>query len=264
MMNEYFGFMRKPFTRDVQDKLYFWKDFQNLKFRLDHFIREGDIFLLTGAIGAGKTTALRSFAAGLNPNTHTMVYLNNAFERKHDFYRTLMGAFQLKPLFHMGDCRNLLKRHFQEMAMVKRNIPLIILDEVQNYPGFLLEEIRLLSNFDFDSKTIALFILSGHKLLLQRMSSLENEALRQRISIRFHLEAMNLEETFGYIRHHLTVAGSTASIFSDSVIPKIHEASQGIPRRVNRICSALLLAAAADQKKIVDDILFEGSKDEWK
>ncbi len=265
MFKEYFGFIQTPFSKDFSEKDAFQcKDFQNLRNRLNYFLKEGGFFLLTGPVGSGKSTALRFFSASLNPNSCQAVYLNDSFDRKSDFYRTLLSNFRIKPPFHFGECRIMLKKHLQELALVKRITPVIILDEAQNLPGFILEEIRLLSNFDYDTKSIALFILSGHKLLQQRLSGLENEALRQRISLKFNLQGLSLEETCSYIRHQLTIAGSTASLFTDSVMSKIYDESKGIPRVINRICSSLLLAAMSDSKKFVDESLFDQVQDEWK
>ncbi len=265
MLKEYFGFLRVPFSRDFSEKdAYLWKDFQNLRTRLDYFLKEGGFFLLTGPVGSGKSTALRFFNTSLNPNSYQVVYLNAAFDRKLDFYRTLLSHFQIKPPFYAGECRNILKKHLQETSLSKRITPIIILDEAQNLPGFMLEEVRLLSNFDFDTKSIALFVLSGHKLLQQRLAGLENEALKQRVTVKFHLQGLTLEETCGYIRHQLTIAGSSASLFTDSAMAKIYDESKGIPRLINRICSSLLLAAMSDGKKYVDDLLFDQVQDEWK
>lgn len=264
MFNQYFGFIKTPFSKAFQEKEAFqWKDFQNLRTRLDYFLKEGGFFLLTGPVGSGKSTALRFFNSSLNPNSYQAVYLNTAFDRKQDFYRTVLTQFYVNPPFLPGEARNALKKHLQDMA-VKRITPIIILDEAQNIPGFMMEEIRLLSNFDFDTKSIVYFILSGHKLLQNRLANLENEALRQRITLKFHLQGLTLEETCAYIRHQLTIAGSTASILTDSTMIKIFEESKGIPRMINRICSALLLAAMSDSKKIVDDLLFDQVQDEWK
>jgi len=263
MFNQYFGFMRTPFSRDFQEKeAFLWKDFQNLRTRLDYFLKEGGFFLLTGPVGSGKSTALRFFNASLNPNSYQAVYLNTAFDRKQDFYRTVLSNFYINPPFLPGEARNALKKHLQDM-FTKHITPIIILDEAQNIPGFMMEELRLLSNFDFDTKSVVHFVLSGHKLLQQRLKGLENEALRQRISIKFNLQGLTLEETCGYIRHQLTIAGSTASIFTDTVMAKIYDDSKGILRMINRICSSLLLAAMSDGKKIVDDHLFDQVQDEW-
>ncbi len=265
MLKEYFGFTSKPFAGFIKEvELFGWKEFNSLKSRLEYFLSERGIFLLTGAIGSGKTTALRQFAMSLNPNIHFMAYSNQALESKKDFHRTVSTLLGIKPLFYLGDCRNQLRQHIQELYFVKKITPILVLDEARDLPGYVLEEIRLLSNFDFESQNPILIILSGHKLLRQRMASLENEALRQRVTIRYHMEGLDLEECSGYIRHRLNLAGSTAAIFSDQVLPKIFEESGGVIRIINRICTALLLAAETYGKKFADEALFSKTQEEWK
>lgn len=265
MINHYFGFTRKPFLKNISsDELFFWKEFKNLTVRLEYFLKEGGIFLLTGNIGSGKTTALRRFAGSLNPNTHIVIYLAETFDRKRDFYRALVTQCGLTPSHLTSDCRGMFRKHILDLHVMKKITPIFILDEAQNYPAFVLEEIRLLANFDFDSASPALFILAGHRLLKQRISLHENEALRQRISLKFHLDGLSLEDTCAYINHRLEKGGSTGRIFSDTVIAKIYEESAGIPRMINTICNALLLAAVAAEKKTIDEYLFEQTKDEWR
>lgn len=264
MINTYFGFTHNPFSRNIKiEELFRWKDFENLAGRFQHFIREGGIFLLTGSVGSGKTTAIRAFAASLNPNACHVVYVSDMLDSKKDFFASILTPCGVVPSHFAGDSRLKLKKYLTEMTLVKKQMPVIILDEAQNLPPFILEEVRLLLNSEYDSRSIAHFILSGHKMLQQRMSLHENEALRQRITIKFHLHGFSLEETCAYIHHRLDSAGGTAQIFYDSVLSKIHEESRGIPRMINKICYSLLLAARASEKKVIDDILFEQAQNEW-
>lgn len=264
MINNYFGFSLSPFSRNVSHKnLFIWKEFDNVSKRLEYFLKERGIFLLTGLIGAGKTTALRRFAGTINPNTHRVIYINEMFGGKRDFYRTLLEKCEVSPLHAAGDARNLFRKYLQELYCIKQITPVFIFDEAQNLCGFILEEIRLLANVEFDTTSPALFIISGHSLLKQRIALRENEALNQRITIRFHFRGMDLEETCAYIKHCLTVANSTAAIFSDSVLAKIHQASNGVPRKINNICNSLLLQAALSEHKIIDDNLFDQTRGEW-
>lgn len=265
MLNHYFGFTRNPFSKTISSQeLFFWKDFTNLAGRLEYFLKEGGIFLLTGNIGSGKTTALRRFVASLNPNTHIALYLAESFDRKRDFYRALLAQCGITPSYLTGDCRIMLRKHILDLRLVKKITPVFILDEAQNFPAFVLEEIRLLSNFDFDSASPALFVLAGHRLLKTRISLHENEALRQRLSLKFHLEGLSLEDSIAYIGHRLEKSGSTGRIFSDTVLAKIHEESTGIPRMINVICSCLLLSAVAAGKKVIDECLFDQTREEWR
>jgi len=264
MFTHYFGFTRDPFARNVpSQELFISKDVEHLKKRLNFFLSDGGIFLLTGSIGAGKTCILKSFADSINPAAYQVIYMSGSFDSKKDFYRTLLMLCGITPSFFAGDSRNMVRKYLIDMRVMKKQTPIIILDESQNFPTFILEEIRLLTNFDFDSMSPALFILSGHRLLKQRIALHENEALRQRLSLLFHLEGFSLEETCAYISHRLEKSGSSSRIFSDSVISKIHEESMGIPRLINKICKALLLAAVISEKKTIDEYLFERTRGEW-
>jgi general secretion pathway protein A len=151
-------------------------------------------------------------------------------DSKNDFYSSILGSFGLVPSFYAGDSSRRLKKYLAELSLVKKQILVIILDEAQNLPAFILEEVRLLLSSDYDSRSLVYFILSGDKLLQQRISLHGNEALRQHITLKFHFHGFSLEKTCAYIHHRLKLAGSTAQIFSDSVLAKIHEASAGIPR----------------------------------
>ncbi|MBN2244240.1 MAG: AAA family ATPase [Candidatus Aminicenantes bacterium] len=265
MINHFFGFTRKPFSKTIiSEELFPGRDYQNLAERLKYFLTEGGIFLLTGSIGTGKTTALRRFAASINPNTHSVIYIAETFDRKRDFYRAMLSQCGIKPPYLTGDCKGMLKKHILDLHLTKRITPVFILDEAQNYPAFVLEEIRLLSNFDFDSSSPALFIIAGHRLLTQRINLHENEALRQRISLKFNLEGMSIEDTCAYISHRLEKSGSAGRIFADPVLVKIHEEAAGIPRMINTICNALLLSAVIAEKKIIDEHLFEQTRNEWR
>jgi type II secretory pathway predicted ATPase ExeA len=264
MLTTYFGFTHNPFTRNIDvEKLFKWNDFENLATRLKYFIVEGGVFLLTGNIGAGKTTALRAFTQTLNPHSHRVIYSNDILDSKKDFYAAILTHLRVTPSHYAGNSRRILRKHLQELTLSKKQMLIVILDEAQNLPAFILEEVRLLLNSEFDSQSLVHFIISGHKLLQQRMSLHENEALRQRITLKFHMHGLPLEDTCAYIHHRLENAGSSAQIFTDPVLAKIHEQSRGIPRIINKICYSLLLAARATEKKIIDEVIFDLAKNEW-
>lgn len=264
MITTYFGFTHNPFTRNTSvEKLFRWSDFENLATRLEYFIIEGGVFLLTGNIGAGKTTALRAFAHTLNPNKNRVIYTNDMIDSRKDFYSAILTHLGVTPSHFAGTSRRILRKHLQELALSKKQMLIVILDEAQNLPAFILEEVRLLLNSEFDSQSLVHFVISGHKLLQQRMSLHENEALRQRITLKFHMHGLSLEDTCAYIHHRLDAAGSSSQIFTDSVLAKIHEQSRGIPRMINKICYSLLLAAQATEKKIIDEVIFDLAKNEW-
>jgi len=264
MINTYFGFTKNPFSKNINIKdIFKWNDFDNLTNRLDYFLKEKGIFLLTGLIGSGKTTTIRLFAQSINPNTHRIIYINECLDSKRDFYRTILEKMDVKPPYCAGDSRNQLRKYLLDMFYVKKVSPIIIFDEAQNLNAYILEEIRLLGNFDYDSVSPLSIILSGHNLLKQRLSLNENEALCQRITLRFHLIGMSLSESCNYIKYRLENAGSTHAIFADSVLNKIYEVTGGVIRKVNAVCMNLLISAMTKNQKIVDDNIFDSTRGEW-
>lgn len=263
-INSYFGFTKNAFPRSVNNKdIYRWQDFDDLSNRLQFFLNQRGIFLLTGLIGSGKTTALRVFSVSLNPNNFKIIYFSDVYSNKRDLYRTILTKLDVTAPFYYGDAREILRKQLLEMYFIKKITPVFIFDEAQNLNGFILEEIRLLTNFDFDSVSPVLFIIAGHNKLKQRIIMKENEALNQRISMRFHFNGMNQEEVFGYINHSLNIAGSTNAIFTDTVLQKIHDVSGGVPREINNICNNLLISAMTLDKKIIDDYVYEKTAGEW-
>jgi general secretion pathway protein A len=263
-VNNYFGFAKNPFPKYVENKeVFLYKEFEDLSTRLQFFLSHKGIFLLTGLIGSGKTTALKVFASNLNPNNYRVEYMHNNHSTRRDLFRTMLLKLNVTPPFSDGDAREMLRKQLMEMYFIKKTTPLFIFDEAQNLNGFILEEIRLLSNFDFDSISPALFIISGHNKLKQRIVMRENEALNQRITMRFHFNGMNEEQTISYIQHNLKNAGSSNAIFTDTVLKKIFEVSTGIPRKINNICNDLLLSALTLDKKIIDEYVYEQTSGEW-
>ena len=264
VINTYFGFITNPFSKTVKSEdLFKWKDFENLAARLNFFLAEGGIFLLTGGIGSGKTTSLRDLMLSLNPNQYYVIYIHDSLDSKKDFYSSILDSCGVADAHLASDSRRILRKHLEELTMVKKQVPLIILDEAQNLPAFILEEVRLIQNSNFDNFPLVNFILSGHKLLQQRISLHENEALRQRVTMKFHMNGFSLEETCSYISHRLEKAGSSSQIISDSILSRIHEESGGIPRVINNICRALLYAAYISEKKYIDDVIFDSARNEW-
>lgn len=263
-INNYFGFSKPPFCKNVNcNDVYHFNDFKNLTNRFNFFLTQRGIFLLTGMIGSGKTTAIKVFTAGLNPNQYRVIYFSDNYATKRDLYRTILSKLNTKAPFLSGDAREIIRKIFLEMYCIKKITPILIFDEAQNLNGFILEELRLLSNFDFDSITPALFIISGHNKLKHRIIMRENEALNQRITLKFHFNGLTEEQTVGYIHHCLTKVESSNAIFADSVLSKIHNSSAGILRIINNICNDLLLSAMILNKKIIDDHVFDQTSGEW-
>ena len=219
------------------------------------------ILLLTGDVGTGKTALINTFLKKIDDSV-IAVKIPDPGIGPIDLYNILSDEFNLNRKFNTkGDFLNHLTPYLHEIYRQKKNIILII-DEAQNISNELLEEIRLLSNIELaDKKLINIFIV-GQNELDPIIDQNRNRGLRQRISIRYHLEPLNASETHQYIRHRLRVAGSEKDIFSSKAITDIHFFSAGFPRLINSICDlALLTGYSRGEFHIDEGIIRECAQD---
>ena len=216
--------------------------------------------VVTGEIGAGKTTLCRQFLREVSGRVKTAVLLNPNLSRTH-LLASIISDFGLKDTARSRrDQFEVLNRFLIELAEQNGKACLVI-DEAQCLNPLVLEEIRLLSNLETSKQKLLQIILVGQpelQKLLKRHSLLQ---LRQRIGIVCHLKGMAFEETGAYIRHRLVHGsdGTPQAVFEEAVVTKIHEISRGIPRLINLLCDRALIAAFARQThKIVWDEVVAG------
>jgi len=215
------------------------------------------LLVITGEVGTGKTTALRSHLESQDPNMLS-AYIFNPLLSTDEFYETLASEFRLKPqatksamLRSIGGL--LISRHLQKLKTV------LIIDEAHLLPLELLEEIRLLSNFETSKDKLLQIILCGQPELSGVLDLPQMRQFKQRVSLRCQVNAMTLEESADYIRWRLQVAGANdEGLFKPEAIWVIHRVSGGIPRIVNNICdNALLTGYSQAAKNITIDIIRE-------
>ncbi|MGD8293879.1 MAG: AAA family ATPase, partial [Desulfobacterales bacterium] len=219
------------------------------------------ILLLTGDVGTGKTALINVFLTKLDDNV-IAVKIPDPGMGTIDFYHILTTEFNLnKKFITKGDFLNHLSPYLHEINR-QNKIIILIIDEAQNISNELLEEIRLLSNIELaDTKLINIFMV-GQNELDPIVDQNRNRGLRQRISVRYHLEPIDASETYQYIRHRLRVAGAEKDIFSSKAISDIHFFSAGFPRLINSICDlALLTGYSRGELDIDEKIIKECAQD---
>lgn len=259
MYESFFNLTQKPFDLlPDPDFLYMSSSHKKALSYLDYGIKERVGFvLLTGEVGSGKTTIVRN----LIKKNLTNVILSKVFNTRVDSEQLIaMINDDFGLLVQNKDKITLLRdlNTFLIEQYVKGNQPVLIIDEAQNLNQDLLEEIRMLSNLETDNAKLLQIILVGQPELRKTLASPTLIQLRQRISINCHIQPLNPTEIEQYILHRLEKAGDRgAASFSQETINIIFTYSRGIPRLINIICDFILLAAFAEETRIIEASLVQ-------
>lgn len=256
MFEAFYGMTQTPFTRHLPpDRLFLSTQHEECVARLQYVVSVRGLGLLTGDIGAGKSTALRALYRSLDPARHRFLYLADAALNPRAFYRELLAQLGLKPVFHRGEAKRQLDAALLEQARGQGRQPVIVIDEAQLLSHEMLEEIRFLTNSQMDSVSPVALLLAGQPELARKLDLVAFEAISQRITLRCHLTGLSPEESRRYIEHHLRVAGRTHPLFTEDAITLLHQHSRGIPRKLNNLATAALLTGYLQEKQLIDATL---------
>ena len=254
MYERYYGFSEKPFSLTPDPKyLYRSQSHGNAFDLLQYAIRRREGFVVvTGDIGTGKTTLCRALLEQIDRTTFTALVLN-PFLTEEDLLKRILQDFGVisRDEVKAGRMANVTKQELIETLydFLLSLIPLkasavLIIDEAQNLPLQVLEQIRILSNLETDKEKLLQIILVGQLNLQTLLRSPEMRQLDQRVSIRYELEPLDGETVAAYVAHRLTIAGGGAAVsFTAKALQRVHRWSGGIPRLINLICDRALLAA---------------------
>ena len=224
--------------------LYLSKQHARAKAYMESTIWFADGFVvITGEIGAGKTTLIESFLREI-PQDVVVAQINQTQVSAVDFLQSLLAQFGFSP-FKMKKSELLatLNNFLIEQYAAGRRV-LLVVDEAQNLSQRVLEEVRLLSGVETTKEKVLRIILAGQPELNAKLDAPELVQLNQRIRLRFHLSALSSEETAEYIRHRLEVAGAGArEIFAPDTFGEIYRYTGGVPRLINTLCDTALMSA---------------------
>src|SRR5580693_7271032 len=208
--------------------------------------------VITGEIGAGKTTLIETFLSELQTDA-VVAQINQTQLSPTAFLQTVLVQFGFAP-FNMKKPEVLatLNQFLVEQHASGRKV-LLIVDEAQNLTNRVLEEVRMLSGIETTKEKVLRIILAGQPELNDKLNSPELVQLTQRVRLRFHLTALSRAETNAYIDHRLEVAGSQGRrIFAEDTYPIIYKYTGGVPRLINTLCDTSLMAAFALNQDFVD------------
>jgi type II secretory pathway predicted ATPase ExeA len=253
MYEEYYGFAEKPFSLTPDPKFLYRSESHGNAFDLLQYAvrrREGFV-VVTGDIGTGKTMLCRALLDEIDRTTFTALVLN-PFNSAEDLLKRILLDFGIisREEVKSGALAGVTKHELIDalydflLGLVPLNASaVLVIDEAQNLPLHILEQIRILSNLETDKEKLLQIILVGQLNLQSVLRLPKMRQLDQRVSIRYELQPLDREAVGAYVAHRLMIAGGSRSVaFTPKAIEAVHRLSAGIPRLINLICDRALLA----------------------
>ncbi len=245
MYESFYGLTAKPFQLNPDPSFYYAsKQHRRAKAYLEYGVsRNEGLIVITGEIGAGKTMVLRSLIEGLNGSNVITGHLVTTQLGAEDTLRMVGAAFGFRVKDVPKSELLITLEAFLISQTSKGKRCLLIVDEAQNLTPRAVEELRMLSNFQFGNQALLQSFLVGQPEFREILQRPEMEQFRQRVAATCHIGPLDQDETRAYIEHRLKCAGSAGKpTFEPAAFVGIFKASAGIPRRINAVCDRLLLA----------------------
>lgn len=195
---------------------------------------------------------MRNWSAGLNTSLYKVIYSSLSTLTVAEFYKNLAALLGLEPMCRKINNFKIIQNEINRYSIEKRITPIIIIDEANYISHGILNDLKMLFNFDMDSRDRAIVLLVGLSQLNNNMSLVANEPLRQRITMNYSLDNLNKSETKEYVVAKLNGAKCNTDIFNESALEAIANASMGGPRIVNKICNSSLMIGNTKNVNMID------------
>lgn len=269
MYEKFYNLTSMPFQLTPDSRFFFGsRGHSKAIAHLNYGLAQGEGFIIiTGEVGAGKTTLVEWLRSQMDPVTYTVARVNTTQVSESDLFRLAMAGFGLSDesltkaaLLHRFE--EVLRRH----AANGRRC-LLIVDEAQNLSLAALEELRMLSNITVDGRTSLQTILLGQPQFRRMLASPNLDQLRQRVLTSYHLGPLSQEETRAYVEHRLNAVGwNDDPHWDDDAFTAVFGHTGGIPRRINRLCTRVLLYGVLEEthqitRAVVDNTAVELQQD---
>ena len=253
MHKHHFALKHYPFERTLHaDELFESQTQGEARSRIRHLLELRGIGLLTGEAGSGKTTVCRQATSGLHAGLFRVCYVSLSTGSVLDTYNAIASEFGLPAFAGRAAAYRAIRTEVSRMVAESKQLPVLIFDEAHHLRNEILEELRLLTSYQMDSEKRLCLLLVGLTELRRRLAMSAHESLAQRIVVRFHLGGFSREEVGAYLEHRLRLAGAKVPIFEPGAVEAVALASNGIPRRIDRIAHYALHAATAAKAHSVD------------
>lgn len=254
MMNyrSYFAFTREPFAQDIRiDDIYATPSLQGTADRISYAINIKAVCVITGDVGAGKSTSLRYAQSKLHPSACKVIPVIASTGSVIEILRGICVALDME---NRGSSVVRLMKVIRDCLMetsMRKQTPVLMIDEAHLMRGEVFAQLHIIGQFELDSAPVMPMILSGQNNLMDKLMYYTSRPLASRVVGRGHIEGLRHKEMAGYIKHHLEKAGIREQLFAEEAVLAIHQGSGGLLRRANILARGSLIAAAAEKCSIV-------------
>jgi general secretion pathway protein A len=244
MYKKFYGFSEKPFNTTPDSKFFFpsHKHTEALNSLVYAIEEKKGFIVITGEIGSGKTTITRTLLNRLSMDTKVALITNTHLTCK-ELICQILEEFEVD--YQPGSKQKLLSQlnDYLIRQLANNTNMVLLIDEAQNLPTKVLEEVRMLSNLETEKEKLIQIILVGQPQLKTKLEHTKLEQFKQRIAVFYHLDALNQKETKEYIHYRLKLVGQdTENTFAPDALSQVYAHSKGIPRIINILCDSALLS----------------------
>lgn len=251
-----FGFIYNPFHKETNEFFIENANYKEIASNLDYVIQTRGIALITGEPGCGKTSSLRKYIQTLPKHLYKFIYISMSTLTVREFLIELASQFGISGVAKKVSLVKEIKNSISVYADQKKILPVIILDEANYLSNQILNDLKMLLNFEMDSKNKAVLILCGLKNLNSTLDLAIHQPLSQRITARVDVEELTEKESKLYIETKIEKAGSSLNYFPPESIQAVINGSGGVPRIIDKIMDkALMLADKTERNIVSDDII---------
>ena len=252
MYRKHFGLTRLPFGKELAiEDLFPSASSRELGVRLSHLLELRGIGLVTGEVGSGKTTSTRMVVTALHTGRHRVFYVQLTTGNVMDLFKSIAWEMGLPTERSRAALHHRIKSEVARLCSEPRLRPVLVVDEAQHLRPDVLEDLRLLTNYDMDSQNRLCLVLVGQAELRRRLSMSVHEALNQRVVVRYHVTGLSRDELQPYLAHQLKLAGTELPVFEPAAVEALFQSTNGLPRKVNSLAHHALLAAALAKSRTV-------------
>lgn len=249
----FFGLKRTPFAADIELKhILETPDLTATADRLEYAVGLGAMAMITGEVGAGKSTAIRWYAGKLHPSSHKLLWITATSGSILEFYRQLLAELDIQTASSSkAVLTRLIKEQIIDLARNKKLQPVLVIDEASLLRLDVFAELHTITQFEGDSKPWLPIILVGQNNLADNLLYRTAIPLTSRIVTRYHFKNVDRQALADYLLHHLKIAGLKQNPLEEAAVTAIHQGAGGLFRKANHLARGALVAASSEKSQTV-------------